>query len=190
MENEKKIENNFFIKNLKEGNEETFKILFELYYGKLLHIAKGYVVNSEDAEEIVQDVFLKAWKKRKDIKSNVNGYLFMITKNLCLDYLRSKKHKLSSSNTLIQLEAFINHEALTDTESSSIIEKELAQKIKLAIELLPEKCKNVFVKSRLEGKKNREISDELDISVKTVENHMSKAIKHMKVHLREFLSFF
>ncbi|WP_299435986.1 RNA polymerase sigma-70 factor [uncultured Aquimarina sp.] len=190
MEQREQIKNNFFIKNLKQGNEEAFKILFELYYAKLLHIAIGYVYNTEDAEEIVQDVFLKAWKKRKDIKSNVNGYLFKITKNLCLDYLRSKKYKLSSSNNTIQLEAFINHKALSDDGSSSIVEKELALKIQSAIDLLPEKCKNVFVKSRIDGKKNKEISDELDISIKTVENHMSKAIKHMRVHLREFLSFF
>ncbi|WP_298541457.1 RNA polymerase sigma-70 factor [uncultured Aquimarina sp.] len=190
MKQREQIKNNFFIENLKEGNEEAFKILFELYYAKLLHITKGYISNAEDAEEVVQDVFLKAWKKRKYIKSNVNGYLFKITKNSCLDYLRSKKYKLSSSKNTIQLEAFINHKALSDEGSSSIIEKELAQKIQLAIDLLPEKCKNVFLKSRIEGKKNREISDELDISVKTVENHMSKAIKHMRVHLKEFLSFF
>ncbi|AXT49520.1 RNA polymerase sigma-70 factor [Aquimarina sp. BL5] len=190
MENEKKIQNSFFIKNLNEGNEDSFKILFELYYTKLLNITKGYISNIEDAEEIVQDVFLKTWNKRKDINSNVNGYLFKMTKNLCLDYLRSKKYKLNSSNKILQLESYINHEALSDVDASSLIEKELAEKIQVAIQLLPEKCKNVFIKSRVEGKKNREISDELDISLKTVENHMSKAIRHMRVHLKEFLSFF
>ncbi len=184
------ITNSFFIKNINEGNKEAFKILFELYYSKLLYVAQSYISNREDAEEIVQDVFVKAWKKRKNITSNINGYLFTVTKNSCLDYLRSKKYKLSKVTNSIQLEAFINHTALTDKNTSSIIEKELEEKIQVAIDLLPEKCKKVFIKSRIEGLKNKEISDELDISIKTVENHMSKALKHMRLHLREFLSFF
>ncbi len=190
MESELQISNEFFIKNLNEGNKEAFKILFDLYYAKLLYVANSYISNREDAEEIVQDTFVKAWKKRKKISSNINGYLFKVTKNSCLDYLRSKKYKLSNSSNLVQLEAFINHKALADSDSSLIIEKELAQKIQSGIALLPEKCKNIFIKSRIEGLKNKEISDELNISVKTVENHMSKALKHMRVHLREFLSFF
>ncbi|TSE11476.1 RNA polymerase sigma-70 factor [Aquimarina algiphila] len=190
MNRESQITDSFLIKNINEGNEEAFKILFELYYSKLLYVAKNYISSTEDAEEIVQDVFLKTWKKRKNISTNINGYLFKITKNSCLDYLRSKKHKLSSSNNIVQLEAFINHNALADKNASSIIEKELARKIQLSIELLPEKCKKVFIKSRIEGLKNKEISNELDISVKTVENHISRAIKHMRLHLREFLSFF
>ncbi len=190
MKREIQITNSFFIKNINEGNKEAFSILFELYYPKLLYVAQSYVASNEDAEEIVQDVFVKAWKKRKNITSNINGYLFKITKNSCLDYLRSKKYKLSKATNSIQQDAFINHAALTDKNTTSIIEQELEQKIQSGIALLPEKCKRVFIKSRIEGLKNKEISDELDISIKTVENHMSKAIKHMRLHLREFLSFF
>ncbi|WP_164914077.1 RNA polymerase sigma-70 factor [Aquimarina sediminis] len=190
MKKELQITNNFFIKNINDGDKETFKILFELYYGKLLYVVQCYISNKEDAEEVVQDVFIKTWKKRKSINSNINGYLFKVTKNSCLDYLRSKKHKLNSSNNVLQLEAYINHNALADRDTLSILEKELEQRIETSIELLPEKCKKVFMKSRIEGLKNREISDELNISVKTVENHMSKAIRHMRLHLREFLSFF
>ncbi|MDY8135800.1 RNA polymerase sigma-70 factor [Aquimarina sp. 2201CG5-10] len=190
MERGLHIKNEFFIENIREGNEDAFKILFELYYGKLLYVARNYIAVKEDAEEIVQDVFLKAWNKRKNITTNINGYLFKMTKNACLDYLRSKRYKLSSHNNIVQLEAYINHNALSDQIALSIIEKEIEEKIQASIQLLPEKCKNVFVKSRIEGKKNKEISDELDISIKTVENHMSKALRHMRVHLREFLSIF
>ncbi|GAA4271682.1 RNA polymerase sigma-70 factor [Aquimarina gracilis] len=190
MKREIQITNCFFIRNINEGNEDAFKILFDLYYGKLLFFAQSYTSSKEDAEEIVQDVFVKAWKHRKKISTNINGYLFKITKNACLDYLRSKKYKLSKSTNTLQLEALINHNALTDKNATSIIEKELEQKIQVAIDLLPTKCKKVFVKSRIEGLKNKEISDELDISIKTVENHMSKAIRHMRFHLREFLSLF
>ncbi len=190
MERELQIANSFFIKNINEGNKEAFRILFTLYYTKLLYVAQSYISSKEDAEEIVQDVFVKVWKKRKNINSNINGYLFKITKNSCLDYLRSKKYKLSKVTNTTQLEAFINHSALADKDTISIVEKELEEKIQFGIELLPEKCKKVFIKSRIEGLKNKEISDELNISIKTVENHMSKALKHMRLHLREFLSFF
>ncbi|WP_226293995.1 RNA polymerase sigma-70 factor [Aquimarina algicola] len=190
MNRESQITSDFLIKNIREGNEEAFKILFELYYSKLLYVAQNYISNKEDAEEIVQDVFVKIWKKRADISININGYLFKSTKNSCLDYLRSKKNKLSRSNNTLQLEAVINYNALSDSSASLLLEKELEQKIYASLSLLPEKCKRVFIKSRIEGLKNKEISDELDISIKTVENHMSKAIKHMRLHLREFLSFF
>ncbi len=190
MKREQQITNSFFIKNINEGNKEAFKILFELYYAKLLFVAQSYTLNKEDAEEIVQDVFLKAWNHRKNITTNINGYLFKITKNSCLDYLRSKKSKLSSTTNTVQLEAYINHKALNDPAANAILEKELEQRIQEAINALPEKCKRVFIKSRILGLKNKEISDELDISVKTVENHMSKALKHMRIHLREFLSMF
>lgn len=185
-----KISDNNFVECLNEGNKEAFKVLFELYYNKLLYFAQSYISNKEDAEEIIQDVFVKIWEKRKRITTNINGYLFKTTKNACLDYLRSKRYKLAISDNMLQLEALINFHALSDKDSLSVIEKELEQKILAGIELLPEKCKQVFVKSRIDGLKNSEISDELDISIKTVENHISKAIKHMRVHLREFLSFF
>ncbi|WP_281986269.1 RNA polymerase sigma-70 factor [Aquimarina aggregata] len=190
MKRESHIIDEFLIKKINEGNEEAFKIVFELYYSKLLYLAQSYISNREDAEEIIQDVFLKAWKKRKKITSNINGYLFKITKNSCLDYLRSKKHKLSRTNNMVQLEAFLNHNALSDKDTSTILEKELELRIQASISLLPEKCQEVFVKSRIEGLKNKEISNELDISIKTVENHMSKAIRHMRFHLKEFLSLF
>ncbi|MBP2833550.1 RNA polymerase sigma-70 factor [Aquimarina sp. U1-2] len=190
MKREFQITNKYFIKNLNEGNKEAFKILFELYYPKLLYVAQSYITNREDAEEIIQDVFLKTWKKRKKITSNVNGYLFKMTKNLCIDYLRSKKYKLGKIISTGQLETFINLSALSDDSAILIVEEELAQTIQNGIELLPEKCKRVFIKSRIEGLKNKEISDELNISIKTVENHMSKALRHMRFHLREFLSFF
>ncbi len=190
MKKGSQIANCFFIKRINKGNEEAFEVLFELYYNKLLYIARNYISSKEDTEEIVQDVFVKVWKNRKNITTNINGYLFKVTKNTCLDYLRQKKHKLNSSGNIVQLEAFINYAALSDQNAASILEKELEKKIQDSIELLPKKCKQVFVKSRIEGLKNREISDELDISVKTVENHMSKALKHMRLHLREFLSFF
>ncbi|WP_081997690.1 RNA polymerase sigma-70 factor [Wocania ichthyoenteri] len=177
-----------FITRLNNGDVLAFEVLFKLYRSKLLYIAIQYISNKEDAEEIIQNVFVKVWSK-KNIQTNINGYLYRITKNACLDHLRSKKQQLHLDNNLSQLEASINYTALSDDSASLIIEKELNEAILNSIDLLPPKCKDVFVKSRIEGLKHKEISTEMNISTNTVENHISKALKHLKVSLREFLPF-
>tara|TARA_R110001583_G_scaffold165450_1_gene318160 strand:+ start:238 stop:801 length:564 start_codon:yes stop_codon:yes gene_type:complete len=184
----KNINNQVFIDLLNEGNANAFQLLFKLYRSKLLYISKNYISNKEDAEEIIQDVFLKVWSN-KNIQSNVNGYLYAVTRNACLDYLRKKKLTLNIENNTQQIEACINYAAFADDLASSIVEKELEEAILVGIEFLPDKCKDVFVMSRIEGLKHKEISKELNISTKTVENHITKALKHMRVYLREFLPF-
>lgn len=188
MSDTSRIDSKEFITLINNGDVLAFETLFKLYRSKLLYIASQYVSSKEDAEEIIQNVFLKVWTK-KNIQSNINGYLYSITKNACLDHLRSKKQQLQLDNNLAQLEASINYNALSDDSASLIIEKELNVAILKSIDLLPPKCKDVFVKSRIENLKHKEISIEMDISTKTVENHITKALKHLKVTLREFLPF-
>lgn len=177
-----------FITRLNNGDVFAFEILFKLYRSKLLYIASQYISSEEDAEEIIQNIFIKVWSK-KNIQSNINGYLYKVTRNACLDYLRTKKQLLNIENNLNQLEASINHTAFSDDAASLIIEKELYQAVLKSIDLLPPKCKDVFVKSRIEGLNHKEISKKLDISTKTIETHITKAIKHLRVSLREFLPF-
>lgn len=186
MNDTSRINSKEFIDLINDGDVFAFEVLFKLYRSKLLYIATQYVSSKEDAEEIIQNVFLKVWTK-KNIQTNINGYLYSITKNACLDHLRSKKQQLHLDNNLHQLEASINYNALSDDSSSLIIEKELNEAILKSIDLLPPKCKDVFVKSRIENLKHKEISVEMDISTKTVENHITKALKHLKVALKEFL---
>ena len=188
--NSVKFDNAIFIQLLHKGDDRAFEALYELYYNRLLHVAMGYVSNLEEAEEIVQDTFLKTWKKRKKIDSNINAYLYTTVRNSCLDFLRKNKSRIRLHNNFEQKENWINYFALEDDVASHLIEKELEEQIKIAIDLLPEKCRNVFIKSRIDGLKQRDISEELNISINTVENHISKALKHMRLHLREFLTLF
>ncbi|MGM5470027.1 RNA polymerase sigma-70 factor [Flavobacteriaceae bacterium LMO-SS05] len=182
------INNDLFITLIKEKSAVGFQLLFTLYRAKLLHFAYGYVSNKEDAEEIVQDVFIKLWKQ-EDIHTNFNGYIYKVTRNACLDYLRKKKLTLNIENNTVQIEAAINYAALADEQSSLLIENELEQAILKAIDQLPEKCKNVFILSKIEGFKHKDISKALNIRPKTVENHMTRALKFMRVSLKDFLTF-
>ncbi|SEB74763.1 RNA polymerase sigma-70 factor, ECF subfamily [Tenacibaculum sp. MAR_2009_124] len=183
---------NLLINRLNIGDAEDSKTIFNLYYPRLLFFAKSYVKHHEDAEELVQDVFVKLFSKKEPIKvkKNLNGLLFTMTRNSCLDFLRRKKRTLYIDDNILQKEYAINYKAIGDDDSMRMIEEELEDQIRIAIELLPEKCRNVFVKSRFEGAKNREISEDLNISIKTVENHITRALKHMKERLGDYLYFF
>ena len=177
-----------FIKSINEKSPSAFQLLFKLYNAKLLHFTFSYIPNKQDAEEIVQDVFIKIWKN-ETILTNLNGYIYTVTRNACLDFLRKKKVTLNIENNISQIEASINYNALSDDTAAFIIEKELEEAVLQAIEYLPKRCKDVFILSRIEGFKHKEISKELDISTKTIENHITKALKHMRLHLRDFLTF-
>ena len=136
--------------------------------------------------------FVKLWKKQEQNCqiNNLTGYLFKMTRNACLDFLRTKKDKLAIETNLEQRQNLLNLYALSNESASVIIEKELHKQIDIGIAQLPEKCRQVFVQSRKDGLKHKEIAEKLNISTKTVENHISKALKHLKVHLREYFTIF
>ena len=186
------INTDIFKEHLKKGDSRVYGILFDLYYSRLLHISNSYLNNQQDSEDIVQNVLLKFWDKKKsiDIHGNLNTYLYRMTKNACIDYLRKKKKYTTEPFNLESREHKINLNSLLCDASSKILADELENEIQYAISLLPEKCKKVFIKSRLEGLKHREISEEMNISIKTIETHMSRALKHMRLHLREFIALF
>ncbi|MDO6518620.1 RNA polymerase sigma-70 factor [Zobellia uliginosa] len=163
-------------------NQDFFEILYNLYYQKLYLFAFSYTSSKEDAEEIVHDVFLKLWKKQDELSSisNLTGYIYKMTRNGCLDFLRAKKNILAIESNMLQQQNLLNLHALSDDPSSAIIEKELEAQIIREINKLPEKCRMVFIKSRLEGLQHKEIAHDMKISTKTIENHISKALKKIK----------
>ncbi len=180
------------IELLKKGDTVALETVFRLYYDKLLHLSKNYITREEDAEEIVQNVFLKLWEQRDKLKnvSSINNYIYIMTKNGCMDYLKHEKVKRKYIDQSLPNRLAISHQFLKDEAASLLMEKELEQKILESAELLPDKCREVFIKNRMEGLKRSEIAKELGISLKTVDNHISKAIKHMRFHLRDFLTLF
>ena len=184
------INNELFLSLLEKGEKCAFEALFRLYYTKLVNISKGYLVYQQEAESIVQNVFLKLWENKASLGevSNINSYLYTMTKNLCLDQLKHEKIKKNYIDNSYRIRSEIQYKFIQDEAASLLLENELESKIIQSIELLPEKCKNIFKKSRLEGLKRSEIASEMGISHKTVDNHMASALRHMRFHLREFIS--
>jgi RNA polymerase sigma-70 factor (ECF subfamily) len=151
----------------------------------LCFFAQKYVKDFETAKEIVQDAFISLWEKREtiDMDRPVKSYLTTVIHNKCTNYLRDNR----------KFDQYIlNIENLADVPeyegADTLVEDELKTKIDDAISELPEKCKEIFMMSRYENLKYQEIADKLDISVKTVETQMSKALQHMRLRLAEYIS--
>ncbi|UGU16354.1 RNA polymerase sigma-70 factor [Sinomicrobium kalidii] len=183
---------NNLIQLIKRGDEKAFETLYRLYANNLFVIARSYLKDDFLAEEVVQGIFISLWDRRKElhIRGNTGGYLFKMVKNRCLDILRKPRKLISMEDETVLLENKLNFKALQDKEAAFLLEEELEKRIEEAVALLPKTCKKVFLKTKVDGLNYKETAEELRISVKTVESHMTKALKHMRLHLREFLSCF
>lgn len=161
-----------------------FDKIYVTYFARMYRFAKEYVLFDEDAENIVQDVFLLLWEKREVLEVQVSlvSYLFSLVKNRSLDHLR---HQIVAEEYRQELGAKLSSlEMMNDTVGS---DENIERIVTAAIDKLPERCREIFIKSRVEGKKYREIADELQISVNTVENQMSIALKRLRAELKDYL---
>lgn len=147
--------------------------------------AQKYVKDYETAREIVQSAFISLWEKREtiDMDRAVKSYLSTVIHNKCTNYLRDNR---KFDQNILSIENLVEIPGYDDADS--MVENELKLKIELSIAELPEKCREIFVLNRYENLKYHEIADKLQISVKTVETQMSKALQHMRVRLAEYLT--
>jgi len=145
------------------------------------------VKDFETAKEIVQDAFISLWEKRETIDASrpIKSYLTTIIHHKCHNHLRDSR-KFNSDMLGIENLLEISESVNTDI----LVEKELAEAIKAAIDELPEKCREIFLLNRYENLKYHEIANQLKISQKTVEAQMSKALQHMRIRLSEYLVVF
>lgn len=168
--------------SIKKGDIKSYEALFRAYYKPLLIYSERIVSDTDDANEIVQDIFLKLWEKRKnlEIKTSVNSYLYRAVYNNSLQLLKRKKLDLKYK----QYKFHQSNESISPSEN--MIATELNHKIGLLLEQLPDNCKRIFRMSRFQGLKYQEIADELAISIKTVEANMTKALKFFRENLAEY----
>lgn len=167
--------------------ERKFEILFKEHFTGLCYFAQKYLGDVDSSKEVVHAVFVKIWENRSefDFEKPAKSYLFTSVYNRSMNVLRDKK-KFYSSDDDEALSATIETGEYTDTMELS----ELEGQIKMAIQKLPEKCREIFELNRFEGKKYGEIAEELNISVKTVEGQMSKALKVLRTELKDYIYLF
>ena len=160
-------------------------MLFRSHFTGLCFFAQKYVKDIDTAKEIVQDAFLSLWEKRDtiDMDRQVKSYLTMIIHNKCTNYLRDNR---KFDTNILQIENLLDVPEYESTDS--LVTGELKVSIESAINELPEKCREIFVMNRYENLKYQEIADKLQISVKTVETQMSKALQHMRLRLAAYLT--
>jgi RNA polymerase sigma-70 factor, ECF subfamily len=165
---------------LSDNGEEFFKYLFNKYYLELCKLAFKYVGRTEIAEDLVQDVFINIWNKKQDLShiDKTKSYLTASVVNTSINFISSK----FSRQNFVE-ESLLQNEASDSNQHHQMVNLELQQLIKLSIEQLPDKCRVIFTLSRYSAMSYKEIAEELNISVKTIETQISIALKK----IREFL---
>lgn len=180
IENIFRLEEKKLIGLLKQSDQEAFNTLFRLYSAKVYHFSYGYLKSTEEAEEIVQDTFTKIWEKRDTIDAgySFSGFVFTIAQHLILNRIRKIRNENHCKAALAREVAYIQN----DTEEK-ILHAELEKVQQEALVELPPRRKIIYQMIREEGMTHKQVAEQLNISVKTVESQMTEALKHFRAKL-------
>lgn len=165
---------------MRTDRKDRFKERFQKHYSRLCHIAYGYVANRDDSEDIVQELFINVWNKGKDElpENEFVPYMNMAVRNSCISFLRGKQ------DGTLSIDEHMNETSLVASEEHDENRPHPEEVLEDALSSLPPKCKEIFMMAKLRNMKYREIAHELNLSEKTIENQMTKAIRL----LREYVS--
>ena len=172
------------LNTLRAGDITAFEMIFKTYYQLLCNYAYGFVQDRDEAEEIVQTTFLSVWEKRESlaIHTGVKPYLYAMVRNAALNLI--KHEKIKQQHAAVEMAVA---EKSVESVTRTVMASELEERILKALNKLPEQCRLVFKLSRFEELKYAEIAEQLNISVKTVENQMGKALRIMREQLKDYL---
>ena len=174
------------VEDLRNGSHKAYEELFTRYYEALCRYAYSLLKDSDESEELVQKIFVKLWDQRESIiiQTSISSYLYRMVHNAAINQSQLKRN----TNTIS-----INYINFSDIEcgdeSDSIAQEDLNNAFEKALGQLPEQSRVIFELSRKRHLKNNEISEKLKISVKTVEAHITKSLKHLRVELKDFFVF-
>ena len=171
------------IVEFKKGDPQAFSYFFHLHYRPLCYFAAQLVNSQQEGEDIVKDTYVKLWQKRTDFETpqNIKAFLYITTRNACLNFLRHLQVRESSRKELIYLEEEKGEELVLN----QMIRAELMQEIYSEIEKLPERRREVFKMAYLDGMKNEEIADQMNISIHTVKEHKGKALYSLRLRFSD-----
>ncbi|WEK21374.1 MAG: RNA polymerase sigma-70 factor [Candidatus Pedobacter colombiensis] len=166
---------------LKAGDESALSALYLRYWDKLLVVAANRMDNPAEAEEVVQDIFFSLWQRREslELKYSLSTYLSVAVKYRIINVM-DKQYRLRNK---VNKATDLRLESCAPSAETLMLEKELMAQIATTVQHLPEKCRIVFTLSREQGMSHKQIAKELNISEKTVEAHLSKAMKDIRSNL-------
>ena len=172
----------------------SFNEIYTSYYKKSFFFAKSYVHDDLAAEDIASESLIKLWEKLKTEKIDyIEPLLLTILKNKALDYLKHEEVKRTAFESMVdwhQQELSIRISTLESCDPNEIFSDEVESIIRETLKLIPEQTQRIFLLSRFENKSNKEIAELMGISVKGVEYHISKALKALRITLKDYLPLF
>jgi RNA polymerase sigma-70 factor (ECF subfamily) len=177
-----------------QGDAKAFDNLYKTFYSRLFSFAKSYLWDVDIAENMVQDAFLLLWERRESLKpeSNIQAWLLTVVKNNILNHIERQKRQtkiesLYSKRVTQELELRILSLKACDPEY--MFSTEVTEIIREALAALPEQCRKVITMSRYEEMSNKEIAEQLNITVKGVEYHITNALKKLRLALKDYLLY-
>lgn len=178
------IDEREFLESLRKGVSSSYVFLFNRYYSGLVVYAKHLLGSETHAEDIVHDIFTSLWEKREtlDVTISIKSYLFASVRNRCLNHLIHQRVHDEYQEAVLHkgdVSGMLTWDYYVESELSEMIEK--------AIDKLPPQCRKIFIMSRFEEKTAQEIADNLSISPRTVEKHIEKALRLLRLELQDYL---
>jgi len=174
------------VKGIKEGNKKCLEQLFLILYTRLRNYANTLINSMEDSEDIVQDVFFKLWNNRAGLDENksIQTYLFISTRNSCLNWLKHKRTRDAYADIMAMV--YVDY-PVTLTPHETLVADDIEKDFHKVLEDLPVECRRIFEMNRFDGLKYHEIATKLNISIKTVETQMSRALLKMRFQLKKHI---
>lgn len=163
---------------VKKRDREAFRYLYEHYFAPMVLFAESYLYDEEEARDLVQDLFFYLWDHASalHVSTSIKAYLFTSVRNRCLNVLRDRKIRDEHNNKLFEAQLFSGTEDV-------IIDEDVQQRLREALDSLPGKCREIILLKVVEGKKNKEIAEQLNIAETTVKTQVQRAYRMLRERL-------